>query len=508
MIIIVCLLLFATLVLTVVGVFHLKTTLRKQSDRLGHLQKLINELEQGVLNEFNPDPDPLEQPLYRVAEQIMGLKKYNSDLEQKIQKFATDLFNAVKNSQRGVALLNRIIEDVAKGVVNQQQNISNISVDMSDMMIVVRDIEDSAGNQVQELEQMMHEMLRSQEMMELLALGAESQTKAINNNKIHIDQISKAIENISNQSSDILEFANQTAKVAEHGQSIVGETQEGMMVIRETVLEAAKIIKELGASSDQISTMIDFIDDLSQRTNLLALNAAIEAARAGEHGRGFSVVADEVRKLAERSSDATKEIKVLVSRIHEGMSLAIQSIDVGTTQVEKGSDLAKGASNALQDILGVVQQTVHQIRGISDASSQAKKSSVALVIMTNSMVGVIEEGNTSIQDFFAGFLTLVQNIEQVKTISQTHQKNSLDMCQKFDKTNEKMSSILEIAQRTSSLSKEANDSNQKMSFFVDKFSRLAQELNEQEAFLGMPNEDKAIDQSRELELSVSDLQLL
>ena len=89
--------------------------------------------------------------------------------------------------------------------------------------------------------------------------------------------------------------------------------------------QAVEAMDAIDKSAQQISQIIGVIDEIAFQTNLLALNAGVEAARAGDAGRGFAVVASEVRALAQRSADAAKEIKGLIS--------------ASTTQVDHGVEL-------------------------------------------------------------------------------------------------------------------------------------------------------------------------
>src|SRR5262249_19857370 len=138
------------------------------------------------------------------------------------------------------------------------------------------------------------------------------------------------------------EFADGTREVADRSGAVVTEAVGAMARIEE--------------SSHKISDIISVIDEIARPTNLLALNAAVEAARAGEAGRGFAVVASEVRSLAQRSSQAAKDIKDLITN--------------SSGQVQEGVELVNKAGASLAGIVASIKKVAEIVGEIAAATAE------------------------------------------------------------------------------------------------------------------------------------------
>jgi len=183
-----------------------------------------------------------------------------------------------------------------------------------------------------------------------LSTRTEQQASALEETAASMEELSSTVK----QNADNARQANQLAM----GASTVA-VQGGEVVSR--VVETMKGIND---SSKKIVDIISVIDGIAFQTNILALNAAVEAARAGEQGRGFAVVAGEVRSLAQRSAEAAKEIKTLISD-------SVERVEQGTTLVDQ-------AGTTMQEVVGAIRR-VTDIMGEISAASTEQSSGVAQV---------------------------------------------------------------------------------------------------------------------------------
>jgi methyl-accepting chemotaxis protein len=191
-----------------------------------------------------------------------------------------------------------------------------------------------------------------------------------------MEEMAKAMRMVDASAETTASLSKAVVEKAELGQTRVSQTIAGMDAIRRATDVAERVIRGLGARTDEIGGILDVIDDVAEETNLLALNAAIIAAQAGEQGRAFSVVADEIKELADRVLASTKEIGGLIRAVQEESENAIGAIEAGSASVQSGVELSAEAGRTLQEITdasresgGRISEIVSSVREQTSAAS-------------------------------------------------------------------------------------------------------------------------------------------
>lgn len=224
-----------------------------------------------------------------------------------------------------------------------------------------------------------------------MAKAADNQAQEINAATESVVSMAKSIEEVSGNAERSSDVARHSVEVAHKGGEAVRRTIDGMNAIRETIQDTSKRIKRLGESSQEIGNIVELINDIAEQTNILALNASIQASMAGEAGRGFAVVADEVQRLAERSTNATKQIEVLVRTIQADTNEAVVSMERSTTDVVGGALLAENAGAALDEIEQVSNQIASLVQNISGSARQQAGSAADVTRRTTRLREISEQ---------------------------------------------------------------------------------------------------------------------
>lgn len=181
---------------------------------------------------------------------------------------------------------------------------------------------------------------------------------------LNIAKISQATNNSSSEAMQTTDKALQA----------VTDTVQSINKIRDIIREIEKRVKRLGERSQEISGVVNIINEIAERTHVLALNAGMQAAQAGEAGRGFMVVANEVQRLSESSRDATGQISQLVKNIQIDTADAVNTMNDVITQVVEGTQLAEEAGDRMKDTRNVTATLVEYVHDIAEKAMQQVKA--------------------------------------------------------------------------------------------------------------------------------------
>jgi len=229
--------------------------------------------------------------------------------------------------------------------------------------------------------------------------GTDEISKSSNDLSKRTEQQAASLEETAAALDQITATVKKTAEGATHARSVVAAAKTDAENSGEVVGQAVTAMGEIEQSSHQISSIIGVIDEIAFQTNLLALNAGVEAARAGDAGRGFAVVASEVRALAQRSAEAAKEIKALIS--------------ASSTQVAAGVNLVGETGKALKRIV----TQIAEINGVvTDIAASAQEQATGLNEVNaavNQMDQVTQQNAAMVEESTAASHTLATEADEL-----------------------------------------------------------------------------------------------
>ncbi|MBW4024924.1 MAG: HAMP domain-containing protein [Proteobacteria bacterium] len=229
--------------------------------------------------------------------------------------------------------------------------------------------------------------------------GASEITSASDDLSRRTEQQAASLEETAAALDEITATVRKAAEGAKEASALVSQArtdaERSGTVVRETVAAMSGI----ETSSRQIGNIIGVIDEIAFQTNLLALNAGVEAARAGEAGRGFAVVATEVRALAQRSADAAKEIKALIS--------------ASGGQVESGVRLVGETGKSLERIVEQVKQLNRLVIEIAASAQEQATGLNEVNTAVNQMDQVTQQNAAMVEEATAASHSLAREAEEL-----------------------------------------------------------------------------------------------
>ncbi len=290
----------------------------------------------------------------------------------KIIKFATDLSERMENIQqigRGLAALAQgdLLAHLGKPLI---PSIDSLRGDFNNAVAALRGTMCEISAAAQSILQTSAAVNKSAGQ---LSMRTERQAASLEETAAALEQITATVRKSAENATSMRGVAGKARHDTETSDQVVGKAVQAMGKIDE--------------SSAKIANIIGVIDEIAFQTNLLALNAGVEAARAGDAGRGFAVVATEVRALAQRSADAAKEIKALISGSGEIVAAGVKSVAEARQSLDRIAGHVLGIDNAIGEAaasaqeqsvgLGQVNTAVNQMDQMTQANAAMAEEAAA-----------------------------------------------------------------------------------------------------------------------------------
>jgi len=338
---------------------------------LSHMESVIKKVVEGDLEarigiESNDELGNISKSIDAILDDRMTATSDIKDENETLNDSIIALLETVAQlAQKNLTVRAKVSEDVTGPLADALNMMSSeTSKVLSKVMAVSEDIAETSN------------LVKSQS--DDVILLADNERKEVEQTVVELTSASDTMTKINKLAELSNTAAADAIKTTITAMSTVTDTVNSINRIRDTIRETEKRIKRLGERSQEISTAVNLINNISERTHILALNASMHAASAGEAGRGFAVVADEVQRLAESSREATSEIATLVNNIQLETSSTVHTMNELTSQVVDGSKLAARAGNEMEETHTTTAYLVDMVQKIAKGAAMQSQRSLQL----------------------------------------------------------------------------------------------------------------------------------
>jgi len=285
-------------------------------------------------------------------------------------------------------------------------------------------------------EKLLQASTRSAHITESTNQSIRKQNKDIITLNSSMNTMSDSIENVVLLSNKATLTANEVKNAANVGQQEVTEVDSMITDLATNVDKTETVLADLNQEISAIENISDLITSIAEQTSLLSLNAAIEAARAGESGRGFAVVADEVRSLAQKTNEATDQIKTTVQHIQKKSETSINIIKQGADTARNCKSQGHRVISALTNINDSIANILSVNEEINGASSIQEKlttnvrDSITEIENDLNITADSAQKNTSDSSDLAQLSSMLQSLInefKIKTTSENTDTSNVDL---------------------------------------------------------------------------------
>jgi methyl-accepting chemotaxis protein len=439
-------------------------------ERNSALEARIRELEGELAQSRDAAPamtEALRDARRTIVEGLDGLSQSaisQSDLGAQASQYLSAMSDALKEITEHIEVLAARAEESSGSIQGMTHTTDQVAENMGELGVSVRE-------SVASIEEMTFSIKEVAKNVDALSLTAEETSASMNQMDVSIDQV-------QSNANETARLSEEVTRDAEHGAESILKTIGEIYRIKESSQEAVAVISNLGSRIDAIGQILSVIDDVAEQTNLLALNAAIIAAQAGEHGKGFAVVAEQIKDLAERSGASTKEIADLIKTIQSESRNAIQAVERGAQNVDRGVQVSNEAERALKKILESSEKSTDMVRAIARATVEQAKGSKQVTDSIGRIAETVQQIAAATAEQARGSELIMTTGERMRSISQQVERSSQEQARGGRQVSQAIESIRAMAERLNSMHQEKGREAQNALRVTERIATMAKEQRE------------------------------
>ncbi|GAK56696.1 methyl-accepting chemotaxis sensory transducer [Candidatus Vecturithrix granuli] len=349
------------------------------TDEIGMLATKLNQMiaqlrtisgqVQGSTHEVNNTADVILHEIHTLIQHIEQQSASVNMVTSSVEKITQFIIMVAQNS---IALLN---------------SAEQILVSIQETRASINEVNTSTGLMTTDLHRISSSVDQVNRSVKQIAENAQTLANNARRTETEIHHIDNSLQEFSQNADQNLSLAEETRTVALKAQSSVAASIQGMNELKEATADTARIIQEVKMLSEQVSVILDIVDDITEQTSLLSLNASIISAQAGAHGRGFAVVAEEIKNLAIRTKSSTKEIDTLIRQFQQKAEEGVKRTEMGSKKAEEGLQLANAVKVALAQIL---DSATRSSSGAANTAQVVQHTATSSQIIKTSMSEITE----------------------------------------------------------------------------------------------------------------------
>lgn len=313
-----------------------------------------------------------------------------------LKVIAKGLNDLTSTSESALQDINRVLGAIAQGNLTERVT--------QDYQGSFEELKDGCNLTAENLAQMLGEI---REAVSTINTASSEISQGNTDLSSRTEQQASSLEETASSMEELTSTVRQNADNARQANTLAAKATDVAIEGGSQIEQVVQTMTYINDSAQKISDIIGVIDGIAFQTNILALNAAVEAARAGEQGRGFAVVASEVRTLAQRSANAAKDIKALISD-------SVNNVNTGNDLVGKAGDTMKEIVTSIKRVNDIMSEiaaaSVEQSSGLDEVS----KAVIQMDEMTQQNAALVEEAAAAAESLESQSGQLSMNVARFK----------------------------------------------------------------------------------------------